>query len=150
MTVAEPAGTRHPERPAPAAALVVDASVVVAALVDGGPVGRWADSLLEVHRLVAPSLMTYEVANILRRTQLRGDISPDVATLAHQDLLALPIQLFAHDVLADRIWELRHTVTAYDAAYVALAEGLDIALATLDRRLAEASGPTCSFELPPL
>lgn len=75
--------------------------------------------------------------------------SPDQAALAHQDLLALPTQLFAHDVLADRIWGLRHTVTAYDAAYVALAEGLDIALATLDRRLADASGPTCRFELPP-
>lgn len=150
MTVAEPAGTRHPGRPDPATALVVDASVVVAALIDGGPVGRWADNLLEAHRLVAPNLMPYEVADILRRTQLRGDISPDVATLAHQDLLALPTQLFAHDVLADRIWELRHTVTAHAAAYVALAEGLDIALATLDQRLADASGPTCTFELPTL
>ena len=132
------------------ATLVVDASVVVAALIDGGPVGGWADALVESHRLVAPSLMPFEVVNILRRVELRGDISSDVATLAHQDLLAMAVTTFAHDVVADRIWELRHTVTAYDAGYVALAEGLDVGLATLDRRLAVAPGPVCAFVLPDL
>ncbi len=55
---------------------------------------------------------------------------------------------FAFEPLASRVWALHPTVTAYDAAYVALAEELDAPLATLDRRLARASGPTCEFLLP--
>ena len=128
---------------------VVDASVVVAALIDDGPVGRWAEELVISRPLAAPHLMPVEAANILRRAALAGDVSDDIAGLAHADLLALAVELFPYDVLADRIWELRGAVTAYDGWYVALAESLKAPLATLDDRLTRAPGPRCSFIGPP-
>jgi predicted nucleic acid-binding protein len=93
--------------------------------------------------------MPAEVANILRRTVLAGDISADVASLAHADLQELPVTLFAYEPFAERVWDLRGAVTAYDAWYVALAEGLGADLATLDLRLARAPGPRCAFTTPP-
>ena len=128
-------------------ALVVDASAVVAALVDSGPDGRWAEGLLTAH-LAAPHLLPVEVASVLRRAVHAGEISDDVAALAHADLVDLRVELVAYDVVGDRIWELRQNVTAYDAWYVAVAELLDAPLATLDRRLVRAPGPTCTFRTP--
>jgi len=130
--------------------LVVDAGFVVAALVDDGPLGRWADGLLVSGPLAAPHLMPVEAANILRRAALAGTVTGDVAGLAHADLLRLRVELFGYDVLADRVWELRGSVTAYDACYVALAEDLDAPLATIDVRLTRAPGPSCAFETPPV
>jgi predicted nucleic acid-binding protein len=128
--------------------LVVDALVVVAALVDSGPDGVWADELLGTHPLAAPHLMPVEAANILRRAVLRGDLSADSAALAHADLLALRVDLFPYGPFAARVWELRGNVTSYDAWYVALAEALGARLATLDARLSRSSGPRCRFETP--
>ena len=128
--------------------LVVDAALVVAALVDSGPIGTWADGLLGSEQLAAPHLMPVEVANILRRSVLSGDLTPDTASLAHADLIALRVELFPYAPFALRAWELRQNVTAYDAWYVALAESLDAKLATLDLRLSRAVGPRCSFETP--
>ncbi len=129
--------------------LVVDASVVVAALMDGGPTGSWAESVLASDQLAAPHLMPAEAANILRRAALAGDISSDSAALAHADLLRLRAALFAYEPFADRVWELRRHVTAYDGWYVALAESLGAAVATLDRRLARVPQTRCSFVTPP-
>lgn len=125
--------------------LVADASVLVAALVDSGPDGEWAALLLADHELAAPHLMPIEAANVLRRAALAGDITDDVASLAHGDLLELRVQLWPYAPLAERCWQLRENVTTYDATYVALAERLEAPLATLDRRLADASGPRCHF-----
>jgi predicted nucleic acid-binding protein len=129
--------------------LVVDASFVVAALVDDGPNGRWAEGLLaSAASLAAPHLMPIEVANILRRAVLSHDISDDVASLAHDDLLALRVDLFPHAPLAARAWALRTNLTSYDSWYVALAEELDAPLATLDSKLARAPGPRCLIRTP--
>ena len=117
--------------------LVVDAGLVVAALVDSGPVGTRADQLLATDDLAAPHLMLVEAANVLRRASIAGEISADAATLAHADLLSLRVELFAYEPFAARVWELRKNVTAYDGWYVALAESLDAKLATLDLRLDE-------------
>jgi len=130
--------------------LVVDASMVVAALVDGGRAGAWADALLLAEGPAAPHLMPVEVANILRRAALAGDISSDVAALAHADLLHLRIELFPYEPFAERVWALRTNLTAYDAWYVGLAESLDAPLATLDERLVRSDGPRCTFATPPL
>lgn len=124
---------------------VVDASLVVSALVDAGPTGTWADACLEEGPLAAPHLMPVEVANILRRAILAGDISADAGAMAHADLLDLRVELFPYEPFAERVWELRDNVTAYDAWYVALAESLGTALVTLDARLARAPGPRCDF-----
>jgi predicted nucleic acid-binding protein len=128
--------------------LVVDAAMVVAALVDSGPDGSWANRRLASDALAAPHLMPVEVANILRRAVLSGELSADSASMAHADLLALRVDLFPYGPFAVRVWELRDNVTAYDAWYVALAESLDAKLATLDARLSRATGPRCTFELP--
>ena len=130
--------------------LVVDSGLVVAALVDSGPVGTWADELIASDDLAAPHLMQVEAANVLRRAAIAGEISADVATLAHADLLSLRIELFAYEPFAPRVWELRENVTAYDGWYVALAESLGSKLATLDVRLTKATGPRCAFETPRL
>ncbi len=127
---------------------VVDSSVVVAALVDQGPLGHWAESLLADEHLAAPHLMPAEVANVLRRAARAAEISTDVASLAHDDLRSLRVELFPYSVCAERVWELRSTVTAYDAWYVALAETLDATLATLDEKLSRAPGPRCKFVVP--
>lgn len=128
--------------------VVVDASLVVAALVDGGDVGRWAEGVLLSDHLAAPHLMPVEAANILRRSTLAGEVTPDSASLAHLDLAALRIDLFPYGLVASRAWALRENLTIYDAGYVALAELLDADMATLDERLARAPGPECGFLLP--
>lgn len=128
--------------------LVVDASLVVAALVDGGANGTWAEEMLGGDQLAAPHLMPVEVANVLRRAVQKGDLSADSAALAHADLVALRISLFPYAPFAARVWELRGSLTSYDAWYVALAETLRARLGTLDLRLGRAHGPRCRFETP--
>jgi predicted nucleic acid-binding protein len=129
--------------------LVIDASLVVSALVDKSSTGKWAESILLTGPLNAPHLMPAEVANILRRATMRGEITGDIASMAHADLLDLRVEYFPYAPFAARVWELRDNVTSYDAWYVALAEALGSSLATLDHKLTQATGPRCGFEIPP-
>ena len=89
--------------------LVVDASLVVAALVDGGKDGTWALGLLATAPLAAPHLMPVEAANILRRAVLSGQVSADAAALAHADLLARSIEFFPYSPFAARVWDCAET-----------------------------------------
>jgi predicted nucleic acid-binding protein len=127
---------------------VVDSSALAAALIDSGTDGEWARAQMAQQDLAAPDHLLVEVSNVLRRAVLGGLIGHDVAALAQRDLLQVPVGLFPFQPLAERVWELHPTVTAYDAAFVALAEGLQAPLVTLDRRLARASGPRCAFVTP--
>jgi predicted nucleic acid-binding protein len=127
---------------------VVDASVLVAALVDAGPHGTWAEQVIENGALHAPELVLVETTNILRRLERAKQITRSEANAAHDDLMELEIELFPFAPFSDRIWELRHTVTSYDAWYVATAEFLGLPLATLDEHLAKAQGPECKFLTP--
>jgi predicted nucleic acid-binding protein len=129
--------------------LVLDSSALVALLADRGPTGEWVASLSRNAFLTGPSLVMFETANVLRRHQLAGRLEPAEASMAHRDLVSMPLQLWPYEPLADRVWELRDTVTAYDASYVAVAERVDADLVTLDRRLAQASGPRCRIRTPP-
>ena len=129
--------------------LVGDASALVAALVDGGPDGEWTRSVLVGETLAAPSHLQVEVSSVLRRAVVGGRLGRDVAAIAHEELMQLRVTMFPFAALAARVWALHSSITAYDAAYVALAEELAAPLLTLDRRLARADGPTCSFLLPP-
>ena len=124
---------------------VVDASVLVAALVDSGPDGIWAESVIAQGSLVGPELALAEASNILRRLELARTITRSEATGAHNDLLRLDLELFP---FAHRVWALRDNLTSYDAWYVALAEALACPLATLDRPMTRATGPTCQFLSP--
>lgn len=93
--------------------------------------------------------MLAEAGNILRRAAIAGDVSQDVTSIAYRELLQLPVDLFPYQPLAERIWQLRGNVTTYDAWYVALAEALEVGLATIDSKLAAAPGPRCAFVSPP-
>lgn len=128
--------------------VVVDASVLVAALVDSGPNGEWAEEILAAGSLHAPELARVEATNILRRLERAKEITMAEANAAYEDLIQLNMELFSFDPFADRVWELRHAVTSYDAWYVALAEALKLPLATLDGRLCKAKGPMCAFLIP--
>jgi len=128
--------------------LVVDPSVLVAALIDCGPEGQWAEALISEAELCGPASLPIEVANMLCRAERAGDIDATAATLAHHALCALPLTLFDYEPLADRVWALRQDLCADQACYVALAEALDCEMATLDTRLTQASDPLCRFQIP--
>jgi len=129
--------------------LVVDASVVAAALIDDGPAGRWCEDELRRGDLVAPQLLPVEVTSVLRSTVASGAVSAAEASLALDQLVRLPVQLWPFAPFAGRTWGLRENLSAYDAWYVALAEYVGAPLATLDARLRRAPGPRCRFSAPP-
>ncbi len=129
---------------------VVDASVLVAALSDSGAEGTWAEPILASGGLVAPHLVLAEATNVFRRLELAGKLGRLEAGAAARDLLDIELTLVPFAPFGERIWELRRNVTSYDAWYVAVAEELDLPLATLDRALAAARGPRCRFLLPPV
>ena len=128
--------------------VVVDSSVLVAALVDAGPNGAWAEGVLARGSLHAPELARVEATNILRRLELAKQLTTPEANAAHEDLMQLDMELLSFDPFAERIWNLRYTVTSYDAWYVAVAEALGLPLATLDVRLSRAKGVACTFLVP--
>ena len=88
--------------------------------------------------LHAPHLIDLEIAQVLRRYVRSAIISAERGAEAVTDLLDFPLTRYPHFVLLTRIWQLRHGLTAYDAAYLALAEALDAPLVTRDRALARA------------
>jgi predicted nucleic acid-binding protein len=128
--------------------MVVDASVVVELLLRGEQSGRaWQHFLRPGESWHAPSLIDLEVLQTLRRAQLHGDLTAHRADEAVADLRDLHLLRYPPPPFLDRIWELRHSVNTYDAAYVALAEELDCALLTLDARLAKSHGHAAKVEL---
>ncbi|MCW2651021.1 MAG: PilT protein domain protein [Mycobacterium sp.] len=128
--------------------IVCDASAVVAVLLDSGRDGRWATAQMTGAELFAPTLLSYECANIIRRHELGGAVSADQAAQAHADLLDLPVNLWPYEMLSTRVWALRENLSSYDAAYVALAEALTATLVTLDRRIRGAPGLKCPVATP--
>lgn len=128
--------------------VVIDASVLVAALVDSSERGAWAEDILISGSLHAPELARVEATNILRRLERSKQITSAEANAAQDDLMHLNLETFGFDPFADRIWDLRHTVTSYDAWYVALAEALQLPLATLDTKLTKSRSAKCTFLTP--
>lgn len=128
--------------------IVCDASVVVALLLDAGPDGVWATSALADASLAAPNLVMFEASNVIRRHELAGLVSADLAAQAHADLLDLPIEFWPFELLAARVWQLRANLSSYDASYVALAELIEASLVTLDSRISRAPGLKCEVRTP--
>jgi predicted nucleic acid-binding protein len=127
---------------------VIDSSVLVAALIDTGPNGAWAEKIIVGGSLHAPELAPVEATNVFRRLERAKLITTAEANAAQDDLMQLDIDLFSFRPFADRIWELRHNITSYDAWYVAIAEALEIPLATMDEPLSKSIGVRCEFLTP--
>jgi predicted nucleic acid-binding protein len=127
--------------------IVVDTSVLVTSLIDGGPRGSAFARRLSGEQLTAPALIDLEAVNVLRGLVSGGKVAPAVASRAVAALPNLPIDRYPHEGLVPRIWELRDNLTAYDAAYVALAELLSATLVTADAKLRGAPGLGCVVEL---
>ncbi len=127
--------------------LVVDASALACALTDDGRDGDTARARLRGQSLVAPEVIDLETASVIRRQHLAGHLDARRAELALTDLVELPLRRAAHRPLLARCWQLRRNVTIYDAAYVALAELLQVMLVTADARLAKAPGLHCQVDL---
>jgi predicted nucleic acid-binding protein len=120
---------------------VPDASLLVDLLIDGGQRGAWAAAhVASAERLHGPHLLDLEIASALRREVARDKLSRHDALDALRDFSELPVERYPATPLLERIWELRDRMTPYDAAYVSLAEALDVPLVTTDLRLARAGG----------
>jgi predicted nucleic acid-binding protein len=126
---------------------VVDASVVLEVLLQTPLAAAIEEHLFTSEQLHAPHLIDLEVAQVLRRFVLRGDIQTERGRVALADYADFPIRRYPHDFLLPRVWDVRDNLTAYDAAYVALAEVLDATLLTHDRKLATAGGHQARIEL---
>lgn len=129
--------------------IVLDASAALAWLLRSGPAAASISRRIEGpgESLHAPHLFDVEVLHAVRRHALHGILSRARSEEVLEDLSDINISLYPHAPLAGRIWELRENLTAYDAAYVALAEALNAPLITQDARLARASGHRATVEL---
>lgn len=128
--------------------IVVDASAAIEALL-GTPAAepvkrRLLDDGASLH---APALIDLEVAQVIRRLVATGGLPPSRADAAVEHWTAFPVTRHGHAHLLRRVWELRENLTAYDAAYVALAEGLGATLLTRDKRLARIPGSRVTIEV---
>jgi predicted nucleic acid-binding protein len=127
--------------------IVVDTSAVLEALVAGGPDQRLVNRLAEDGDLHAPHLLDVEFLHALRGLVRGGSLSSDRAADARVDFGDLTIIRYGLGPLADRVWELRDNLTAYDATFVVLAELLDVPLVTCDAKLESAAGVAAEVEL---
>lgn len=127
--------------------IVLDASAAVDWLLQTSA-GQRIEKRIYAHNesMHTPHLLDLEVTQVLRRLVREGALPAHRADEAVRDLLDLRITRYPHFVLLPRIWQLRHNFSAYDAAYVVLAEKLGAALVTRDGRLASASGHAAAIE----
>jgi predicted nucleic acid-binding protein len=127
--------------------LVVDTSAILDAIAASAPAAGLVARLSDDGDLHAPHLIDVEILHALRGLTMRGEITNDRATDARADFAETALVRYPHEPLSDRMWELRHNVSPYDAAFVALAETLAAPLITCDARLAAAAGHNARIEL---
>ncbi len=128
--------------------IVVDASALLEVLLQTPSAPAVSDRLFRRgESLAAPHLIDVEVAQVLRRYQLAGELDDQRGRQALEDFADMLISRFSHTELLPRIWELRHNVTVYDAAYLALAEVIGVPLVTRDARLAGSVGHDVTIEV---
>ena len=128
--------------------IVLDASAARELLLRAPDQPRLVDRVLRSgETIAAPHVLDLEVAHVLRRFVMAGELTEARARVVIEDRRALGICRYPHDVLLDRIWQLRVNCTAYDDAYPALSEALDAPLITCDTTLAGVPGASASVEV---
>jgi len=128
--------------------IVIDASAVIELLLNSSAGTRVADRVfVEGESLHAPHLLDIEITQVLRRYVRSKEMTAERAFQALEDFRDLPLHRYAHFDFMSRIWELRASLTAYDAAYVSLAEALDSTLLTCDVKLRTSYGHTARIKL---
>lgn len=127
--------------------IVTDAGVWIHAIVDEGPGGDVRTRLAGEASVAAPALLDLEFANVLRGLVAERPISDRNAAKALDQIAQAPIQRYGHQALLRRIWQLKANLTAYDAAYVALAELLGADLLTIDWHIARVPGIRCRVQV---
>lgn len=129
--------------------IVIDASAEIAVLLNIGPEVEGVRERIARpgETLHVPHLFEIEVLHALRSLGLRGTLSLERARLALSRLKDTQLVRYPHSTFMDIIWDLRVNLTAYDAAYVALAEALDAPLVTMEARLAQAPGIRAAVEV---
>jgi predicted nucleic acid-binding protein len=127
--------------------IVLDASAVIEWLLRSPSGANIERRIAPPESLHAPHLLDLEVAQVLRRFVREKTITPERAQEAFEDLGDLRLTRYPHNLLLPRVWELRATMTAYDAVYVALAELLDAPLLSCDRKIASAPGHHAEVEI---
>lgn len=125
----------------------MDSSAVVSLVAAPDAEARILERLLPEPRLHAPHLIDIEVSSALRGMLMGGQITEGRAEEARRRFDLLPLVRYEHVLLLQRIWDLRDSLTPYDASYVALAEALQIPLVTADRHLARSSGHRARIEV---
>jgi predicted nucleic acid-binding protein len=127
--------------------IVVDTSAVLDALAARDPAPGLIERLADDGDLHAPHLIDTEVLHALRRLLIGREISDERAADVRSDFAELALVRYPHEPLSDRVWELRHNLTAYDATFVTLAEVLSVPLITCDAGLASAPAHAATIEL---
>ena len=121
--------------------IVLDSSAAVEWLLGLPLAEAVSDRIVSADSLHAPALLDIEVAHVVRRYAAAGEIADRVGERALPALADLDVVRYTHELLLPLVWRLRHNLTAYDAAFVALAAVLDAPLVTLDARIAHAPWP---------
>ncbi len=128
--------------------IVIDASVLANVIGDDGSDGQRArQEFRNASDVAAPDLVDVETVAVLRKRWLAGSVSDRRFAAAADDLGQLDLDRYPTLPFMQRAYQLRANVTAYDSAYVALAETLGCELLTADRRLASATGPRCAIRV---
>lgn len=127
--------------------IVVDASYILEVLLQTDAASATEARLVRGGALHAPEVVDLEVLQVLRRLVAGREIAEDRALVALRALERLALRRWSHGLVRRRIWTLRRNLTAYDAAYVALAERMCCPMITRDGRLARASGHDAAIEL---
>jgi predicted nucleic acid-binding protein len=128
--------------------IVIDASAILESLLQTNLAERVMGRILAPAAILhSPHLLDIEVTHVLRRLVLRNDITAGRAEQVLADFSQLRIERHGHQALTTRIWQLRESMTAYDGAYVALAEALDAPLVTCDSKLGRAHGHRAKIEV---
>ena len=126
--------------------IVVDTSALVDLLLEAPPNALLIGRFRNVTEMHVPHLIDVEFLSVLRRLEGRGALTVDQVDLSLRKLGQLPLHRYPHAPLSNRVWQLRHSLTAYDGQYIALAEMLGLPLVTCDIKMSNAHGHQAAIE----